>query len=72
MYDMYAPPVFPGGTGGSSPLKEHPGGTGGSSPLKEQVSQADTTVRSGESDSEFTVALQLALDRRDNGGAWIQ
>ena len=32
------------------------------------VADGDTTVRSGESDSEFSAALQFALDRRDNGG----
>jgi hypothetical protein len=30
------------------------------------VSDSDTTVRSG--GSEFSAALQFALDRRDNGG----
>jgi hypothetical protein len=59
MYDMYSPPLFPGGTGESSSLSD----------TNEPVaSQGDATIRSGQKDFDFSSALQLALDRRDNGG----
>jgi hypothetical protein len=62
MYDMYSPPLFPGG----------PGGTGESSSLSDTdekvASGGDATIRSGKKDCDFSSALQLALDRRDNGG----
>jgi hypothetical protein len=32
------------------------------------ASGGDATIRSGEKAREFSSALQLALDRRDNGG----
>lgn len=35
---------------------------------KDGASDADSSARSEESGSEFSAALQFALDRRDNGG----
>jgi hypothetical protein len=32
------------------------------------AADTDAMARSGEADSEFSAALQFALDRRDNGG----
>jgi hypothetical protein len=32
------------------------------------ASEADATIRSGSSECDFSASLQLALDRRDNGG----
>ena len=32
------------------------------------ASGGDATIRSGKKDCDFSSALQLALDRRDNGG----
>lgn len=32
------------------------------------ASGGDATIRSGEKDSDFSAAVQFALDRRDNGG----
>jgi hypothetical protein len=59
VYEMYSPPLFPGGTGGSSPLSD----------TSERVASGpDATIRSGKTSFDFSAALQFALDRRDNGG----
>ena len=59
MYEMYSPPLFPGGTGGPFPLGD----------TDEMVaSGGDATIRSGKKDFDFSAAVQFALDRRDNGG----